>query len=150
MLLFHFCHLNRVSSNANAPRPQSMHEIIAIPLMKSALLSCTGCLQLGHLYLLSGVISATRYNPGHYPDFQAVFYVFLRILCLCSHLCFLYQGQSKSLLSCCVILITLFSEQIRQESPDCRNYSVFVIIFTIIACSCAFLYVPANLRLLIS
>ena len=81
---------------------------------------------------------------------QTVFYVFLRILCLCSHLCFLYQGQSKSLLSCCVILITLFSEQIRQESPDCRNYSVFVITFTIIACSCAFLYVLANLRLLIS
>ena len=108
-LLFHFHHLNRVSSIVNEPVPQSTHETIAIPRMKSALLSCIGCLQLGHLYRLSGVISATRQNHGSHLDVHALFQVCFPVRCLYLLLCFLYQGQSKSLLSCCVILITLSS-----------------------------------------
>lgn len=48
--------------------PQSAHDTIAIPLMKSAPATGIVCLQLGHLYCL--VISATRHNPVlNIPDF---------------------------------------------------------------------------------
>ena len=46
--------------------PQSTHETIAIPLMKSALVTGIACLQFGHLYCLAGVISATGQNPVPY------------------------------------------------------------------------------------
>ncbi len=39
-----------VSSIVKASLPQSTHDTIATPLMKSALLSGIRCLQLGHLY----------------------------------------------------------------------------------------------------
>src|SRR5659263_654495 len=61
--LFQSRHLTRVSSIVNEPIPQSTHETIAIPRMKSALLSGIECLQLGHLYCLSEVILATRQDP---------------------------------------------------------------------------------------
>lgn len=67
---FSFCHFNNASSMAKASMPHT-HEAIAIPLMKSARVICIACLQLGHLYCLVEVISATRHNSdcGHRFDF---------------------------------------------------------------------------------
>ena len=53
---FSFCYFNSVSSIAKASMPQSTHETMAIPLMKSALVIGIACLQLGHLYCLVEVI----------------------------------------------------------------------------------------------
>ncbi len=61
---FSFCHFNSASSIAKASMPQSTHDTMAIPLMKSALVTGTACLQLGHLYCLFEVISATRHYPA--------------------------------------------------------------------------------------
>jgi hypothetical protein len=61
---FSFCHFNSASSMAKASMPQSTHDTMAIPLMKSALVIGIACLQLGHLYCLVEVISATRHNPA--------------------------------------------------------------------------------------
>lgn len=41
--------LNRTSSMAKAFLPQSLHDVMAIPLMKSAIAIDIECLQLGHL-----------------------------------------------------------------------------------------------------
>jgi hypothetical protein len=56
---FFFCHFNSASSMAKASMPQSAHDTKAIPLMKSALVIGIACLQLGHLYCVMEVISAT-------------------------------------------------------------------------------------------
>jgi hypothetical protein len=84
---------------ANAFLPQSPHDVIAIPLMKSALVIDIECLQSGHLYCLADVISATRQNhaPWHLKEcLEAQLPV--RDLSL-YHFCSFYRGQSKSLLS---------------------------------------------------
>ena len=90
--------------------PQSTHETMAIPFMKSALVIGIACLQLGHLYCLSGIIWATRHYhaSGHYPEFhwilspdhfhvQAWFPFWLY--------CILFRGQSKSLLVGCTVIL---------------------------------------------
>ena len=60
---FSFCHFNSASSMAKASMPHT-HDTMAIPLMKSALVIGIACLQLGHLYCLVEVISATKQNPA--------------------------------------------------------------------------------------
>ena len=76
-----------------------MHDAIAIPLMKSALVINIACLQSGHLYCLDDVISATRQNhaPLHRQEFLEtllpVRYLWLYPFCT------FYRGQSKPLLS---------------------------------------------------
>ncbi len=92
---------NRTSSMAKAFLPQSLHDAIAIPLMKSAFVIDIACLQLGHLYCLVDFISATRQNPAPWPE---CFETLLRVRFLSLYpFCILYRGQSKPLLSFCVV-----------------------------------------------
>jgi|GEM_PF-6534915 len=53
---FSFYFFNRTSSMAKAFLPQSPHDVMAIPLMKSAIAIDIECLQFGHLYCLVGII----------------------------------------------------------------------------------------------
>jgi hypothetical protein len=86
---------------ANAFLPQSLHDAIAIPLMKSALVIDIACLQLGHLYSLVDFISATRQNHAPWPEYLEtllpVRFLWLYLFCI------LYRGQSKPLLSFCIV-----------------------------------------------
>ena len=96
---------------AKAFLPQSTHDVIAIPLMKSAIAIDIECLQFGHLYCLVEIIWAIRHYhaSGHYPEFHSIFlhyHFYVQRLSPFWLYCILFRGQSKSLLSGCTVILS--------------------------------------------
>jgi len=96
---------------AKAFLPQSPHEVIAIPLMKSVIAIDIECLQFGHLYCLVEIIWATRHYhaSGHYPEFHSIFspdHFHVQGWSPFWLYCILFRGQSKSLLFGCTIILS--------------------------------------------
>lgn len=103
--------LNRTSSIAKAFLPQSPHDVIAIPLMNSAVAIDIECLQFGHLYCLVGIIWATRHYhaSGHYPKFHSIVWpdhFHVQVLSPFWLHCILFRRQSKSLLFGCTVILS--------------------------------------------